>query len=1406
MEPSSAQSASIEFLFNHTRDVIWSIDQERNLICSNRAFDEFIVNVTGQTPKVGESIAFKEFGEESLVFWEMQYARVLAGERFSIERIHDQKPSFWNEITFNPILDDSGAVVGAGCFSRDISVYKIKELELQRLQEELANNEDRYKAMIQSSSDIILLTDAQGNRTYVSPAIKTMLGYDTDELLGKPVFDHVHPDDLQNLLQTFAEATANTEAQVPVLVRFKHKNDTWRYLHVNGSNQLANPAVNAMVANIRDVTEQVEAQKKLEESEKLYRSLAENFPNGNIGILDLNLNFRYAAGDDMKAFNIEPHTLIGTNYIANFELEHQAMIKENMAHVLKGKHISFQVPFAGFIYIVSAAPLFDDESKVKEVLVVAQNITQLKKVENALRESEEKFRMLSEHSPVGIFQVAPNGYCTWMNERMCEIFGFEGNEGLGFGYLGCFHTDDAERIKKTWIEYVDRKETTPLITYRIMGRDRQVRWAYSQAAPLRNTNGEVVAYVGTVEDISELKHYQDELLASRNQLEIVLSNMPDGVLFFDNDWVITYVNDSAIGILGISKRDLLGWIMWERFPEAVGTEFQKHYLDAKESDTPFSYTGFYAPLNKWLELRGVPHIEGFLVYFSDATGRKELEQHMQRIYEMSPAMLGIVNDDLYFSNFNPALSNVLGYTNAELTAKPFHEFVHPDDKKVAIRSAKTILKTQGQTRNYENRFITKSGEYKWISWAVYGEPERKLSYFVAQDITEKKQEEAYLRMLQSVVTNAKDGVIITAAEPLDLPGPRIVYVNDAFTRITGYAAEEAIGQTPRMLQGPKTDYNELRKLKESLNTLQPCSIEVINYQKNGSPYWINITAVPVLNKHGQATHFISIQRDVTEAKNAQQKLQLFARQQENLALLGFSMVTVDDLETIYRTCVATIMLTIEVEIVVIAILDAHNNKVKQAFCTGIANDDCNDVDTHEDSPTGFCLKVGKELVVSDYEGHPRVKPTGALKKAGARSGITLPLQGDLGSHGVLGIFSTNVKQYTPDEINYVKAVTNILSGAIKRIEATDKLNQSEKKYRLIFEENPLPLWIYNVETLQYKDVNEAAIKHYGYSRKEFLNMKISDITPTEDVAKLTETIMQLGNKPTIASPWLHVKKNGETIQVEVSSNPITINNKEHRLTLANDVTRRKELEVERERYQEQLELTVEHRTAQLLESNHELEAFNYTVSHDLRTPIRAIQMFTTLLERDCISTTNCKEYTNSIKACTDEMGTLISALLEFSKLRRQELTLTKIDMQAVALSTANSLILVEGRNDLNINIAKLAPINGDVTLIKSVWQNLISNAIKYSKHSSPININISSVIEGDMATYYIEDNGTGLDMKYADKLFKPFSRLHSGSEYKGTGAGLAIVERIVSRHCGKVAVESEAGKGSKFSFSLPIYN
>lgn len=260
-----------------------------------------------------------------------------------------------------------------------------------------------------------------------------------------------------------------------------------------------------------------------------------------------------------------------------------------------------------------------------------------------------------------------------------------------------------------------------------------------------------------------------------------------------------------------------------------------------------------------------------------------------------------------------------------------------------------------------------------------------------------------------------------------------------------------------------------------------------------------------------------------------------------------------------------------------------------------------------------------------------------------------------------------------------------------------------------------------------------------------------------------------------------------------------------KLQVVHDITDMRTYQEKVERLNVELEARVAERTTQLEAVNKELEAFAYSVSHDLRAPLRAVDGYSRIIEEDYVNVLDSEglRLFGVIKRNIKKMDQLILDLLALSRVNRTELVKSKIDMIAMVNSLFNEVVTVELREKVKFTVQNLPEVYGDSVMMKQVWINLLSNALKFSATREVITIEVGGYSENGTNTYYVKDNGVGFNQKYANKVFEIFQRLHSSKEFEGTGVGLSIVQRIIHRHGGSVRAEGEENQGATFYFSIP---
>lgn len=337
-------------------------------------------------------------------------------------------------------------------------------------------------------------------------------------------------------------------------------------------------------------------------------------------------------------------------------------------------------------------------------------------------------------------------------------------------------------------------------------------------------------------------------------------------------------------------------------------------------------------------------------------------------------------------------------------------------------------------------------------------------------------------------------------------------------------------------------------------------------------------------------------------------------------------------------------------------------------------------------------------------------------------------------------------------------------------------------------------------------INDTELQWLGYTSDEVVGrMHFAEFLTPESLPVYRQNFPRFKETGRIDNLEFELRrKNGSTFCVSLSATAIYDERGRYiqsRSTL-HDITERRAAEQRLER----LHAELQRHAAELEAANRELEAFSYSASHDLRAPLRHMAGFAALLgQLPAVQTdTEAQRFVGVITASATKMGQLIDDLLAFSRLGRAPLTPVAIDSAALVRSLVQEN-LFEARPDTRWQIDPLPLVRGDLALLRQVWLNLLGNAVKYSRRSEPPEIRVTSHPDPTGTVFTVRDNGVGFDPRYADKLFRVFSRLHPESQFGGTGVGLALVERIVTRHGGRVWAESEPGRGAAFSFSLPTH-
>ncbi|MGH8064896.1 MAG: PAS domain S-box protein [Candidatus Entotheonellia bacterium] len=751
------------------------------------------------------------------------------------------------------------------------------------------------------------------------------------------------------------------------------------------------------------------------------------------------------------------------------------------------------------------------------------------------------------------------------------------------------------------------------------------------------------------------------------------------------------------------------------------------------------------------------------------------EQQLWRQLQFTSTITDSLGEGVYAADregrltfMNPAAEEMLGWTEAELLGKNNHDIIHfqrVDGMPIPREECGLLSVVRGDVRLHrgEDAFTRKDGTIFPIAYAtapIVVDGELAGAVVAFHDITERKRAEETRARLAAIVESSDDAIIGSMLEDI------VFSWNKGAERMYGYTSEEIIGRSMALLIPPDL-LHERPFMRERLERGEPIThYETVRVRKDGTLLDVSLTVSPIRDTAGNILGASGIARDITERKRAEEALRSAS------ALLEKIFANLDQAVFLVEATTRTII--------------ACNPAVEQIF--GYSVQEVLGRNTEFLYPNRDLYEAARQELFDALDRHDVHHAERQMRRKDGR----------------LFFAETSASALT-DDSGHRTQVLSVWHDITDRKQAEEALRDSEKRYRSLFENNPLPMWVYDRHTLAFLDVNDAAIERYGYSRADFLAMTIKDIRPADDLPALLNNLANLNADFDTADIWRHLKKDGTVINVEVTSHAIEYSGRQARLVLANDVTQRLRAEAEIRRLNEELEQRVVERTAQLEAANRELETFSYSVSHDLRAPLRSIDGFSQALLEDCRDRLDApgQDFLQRIRGATQRMSELIDALLGLSRVTRAELQREPIDLSAMAAAIAAELRRQEPARRVDVVIAPALRATGDSRLLRVVMENLLGNAWKFSAKKPQACLEFGAQTEPDgTPVFFVRDNGAGFDPKYADKLFGAFQRLHRMSEFPGTGIGLATVQRVIHRHGGRVWAEGAVGQGATFYFTL----
>lgn len=882
------------------------------------------------------------------------------------------------------------------------------------------------------------------------------------------------------------------------------------------------------------------------------------------------------------------------------------------------------------------------------------------------------------------------------------------------------------------------------------------------------------------------------LKENEEHVKMIFDAAPDAVIVMDEDGTIVKWNAKAESMLGWKQNEVLGETLGEiiipgRFREAHQKGMQ-HFLRTGEGIVIGKVLETQSLTKEGKEIdialniaasAGVKNQLLFIGFIRDITDRKKEEERLRKVKKDFELLVSSVKDYAIFlldkegrvNSWNSGAEYIKGYTSDEVIGQPIDIFYTAEE--LERGEPKKNLEKARKYGHHESEgyLVRKDGSliYANVTFtALFNEEGELYGYAkVTKDITEKRKAENKMRFLATIANNIQDPVISADNNAV------ITKWNEAAENLLEWKSDEVLGKKTTEILRTTFPFETRELIFESLKEKGFWQGEVIYYTKSGRAINVISTASHLTDAEGNNTGTLVLARDITERKQAERQLREFQ----------YFFNNSNDFSCIANT-------------------EGYFEIVNPSFNKALGYSES------ELSSSPFLDFVHPDDISNTLEAYGQLKAgvpvINFANRYRKKNGDYLLLDWNATPNTLTGKLYCIARDITEKKLAEDALIKLNEELELKVIDRTKEIIASEKLYRSIYENTGEAILLTKPDGT-ILSANGTACKIFEMTEEEICALGRAGVVNSKD-KRVAADLEERRINGALRGEWTFIKKDGSIFPGELSSTIFKNSEGEERtITIIRDISERKKVEEKIRDINVELEKKVLKRTEELQAANSEMEAFSYSVSHDLRAPLRGIIGFTTILEEDYVSQLDdeAKRITSVIKINTAKMGNLIDDLLSFSRIGRKPVDKTTINTNELVKDIITELSYNGIESRIEWKIHHLPELRGDANTIKQVWINLVSNAIKYSRNNDHPKVEIGSKSDENKITFFVKDNGVGFDEKYKQKLFKVFQRLHSPAEFEGTGVGLAIVEKVISKHGGKVWAEGELNNGACFYFSLP---